>query len=487
MNFNHLRKSCARTQFLLLIFMTGLLSVQNCDARQKVQPEDKISLQLDQTIQRFKERFEVPGMSVAIIRGGDVIYRSRPGNAHLEDQRPVKDETVFSLYSVTKLFVAVSVFQLKEQDKLSIEDPIGQHLEDLPASWAQIRIRNLLTHSSGLPEIAVYGKLSESEASANVFQDEMLFEAGSRFRYTQTNYWILRRIIEKLSGSSLQDFIMQNQFQDAAPDSVLFIDNNTQRLDVRAKSYLPDDQQLLKPSTFDGPDFLIGAGGLNLTMDEFIAWSNRFDNEELISKKTIASMWQPFEFVAEEFPMAYGWGIYSLAGKQSYGFTGGGRVGFRKFPEQGLSIILLTNGYRIHFTPDRTINRLAGIVAPLLRENTCIAEEELFESFSNSPPSAIASAYNRIQKRYPETDLEGTMNSLGYEFLSRSHNELAIAIFDLNVRKHPRSWNAWDSLGEGYEINGNFENAKLSFETSLEFNPNSESAKAAITRLNERH
>ncbi|MEO0733593.1 MAG: serine hydrolase domain-containing protein, partial [Bacteroidota bacterium] len=106
---------------------------------------------IDEYLQSVIAAHEVPGMAVAVVKGKELVYENYLGLAELNHRVPVREQTVFRIYSTTKVFVVMAIFQLVEEGKLKVEDPIGQYLEDLPEAWKNRKIRDLLAHSSGIP------------------------------------------------------------------------------------------------------------------------------------------------------------------------------------------------------------------------------------------------------------------------------------------------------------------------------------------------
>ena len=109
------------------------------------------------------------------------------------------------------------------------------------------------------------------------------------------------------------------------------------------------------------PAYLYGASGLNLTLDGFIEWNKKFENNELVNSTSKARIFRQFDF-EEHTDFGYGWGIIKQGDEFSYGFTGGKSTGYRIFPSKNMSIIFLTNGSKRGMSIDKRMNRIAEIV-----------------------------------------------------------------------------------------------------------------------------
>ena len=155
-------------------------------------------------IHKKMQEIEIPGVAVAILKDNKVIYKNYLGLGNLEYNIPVNKSSLFRLHSLSKVFVSVGVFQLIAQHKISLEDKIAKHLDDLPNDWKNIKIKHLLSHSSGLPDMREETNPSEEIAKKNVYAKKNQFPFGERASYNQTNFWLLNRIIRKVTKTDFQ-------------------------------------------------------------------------------------------------------------------------------------------------------------------------------------------------------------------------------------------------------------------------------------------
>ncbi|WP_187696319.1 serine hydrolase domain-containing protein, partial [Xanthovirga aplysinae] len=425
--------------------------------------------EIDNYINRIVKRHEIPGLALAIIKDGKVIYKSFLGNANIEKNEAVTENTLFRLHSLSKIFASTAIFQLVENGKLTLEDKVTQYVDGLPHTWKLVKIKHLLTHSSGLPDIKYYNDLGEKEAKNKVFKDDIKFKLGEQFDYNQTNYWLINRIIRKVTGEDFENYVLNNQFKPSI-NTALFSDKKIGVILNEITEYRPDGEGgLIIDNKWMVPPYMFGAGGLTITLDEFINWNQKLDKGSLVSEEIKAKMWAPFLF-EKEFPFAHGWGLYPVNNRSSYGFTGGGIVGYRKFTEDDLTVILLTNGFKFPFSRDAVIDYVAGIVDQDLFSNKNLLKETLYDSFNGKANKKAINDFYSHKQSNPDVNFESVLNSLGYEFLRRDQHETALAIFKLNVEENPDSWNVHDSLGEGYEVSGDTLSAIHHYKKSVELN-----------------
>ncbi len=307
---------------------------------------------------------EIPGLALGVVKNGSIIYEGYFGKADVENNIPVNEHTIFPLYSITKVVVSTTIFQLIEQGKLSLDDTIGKYLPKLPNSWKKVQVVHLLSHSSGLPDFSFTDRtLSNTALQKKLFKQNISFEKGSQYEYNQTNFWILAQLIEKITGQTLESFILKNQFQNDLKNT-FFSSNFGDSITHRASRYYY--VKPLKKYRKVTPNFQKrshAANGLNTTLKSFIAWNKKLDNNTLLQKETKLNMWQPFNYTNKTATFLHGWKIYrSNNNAVSYGFTGGLQTGYRKFVAHHLTIVLLTNGSKDQPVHNSIIEVVAGIV-----------------------------------------------------------------------------------------------------------------------------
>lgn len=314
---------------------------------------------IDRYVREVQQSHQIPGLALAIVRDGKVIHRENYGAANIEFDVPVSDETVFPLFSTTKIFSVVAVHQLIEKKKLSLNSTLSEILDDLPETWREVKIKHLLSHSSGLPDIAAYENQVESEAQKAIFAQAILFNPGAQFDYNQTNYWLLNRIFQKITGLSLSDYILTTQFL-GTQETVFFEGNHLAVHPHFSVGYNNVGSKLMKRN-WHFPQYNFGAAGLNMSMNAFLEWHKKLESGALLSAASLANLRQAFVYdQARSF--AHGWDLIYVDGVASYGFTGGMATAFRQVPQKKMTIILIANAMFIPSTKqtslDRFVNRL---------------------------------------------------------------------------------------------------------------------------------
>ncbi|KMQ64651.1 beta-lactamase [Chryseobacterium angstadtii] len=430
---------------------------------------------------------QIPGSAVAVIKNGKVIYEKYFGKSSIQDNTDVDENSIFRLYSTTKLITTVAVFQLIEKNKLSLDDKISTYLDHLPREWQEIKIRNLVTHSSGLPDIVKFEdipySLDENEKWVRLYKKPIEFEAGDHYSYNQTNYCLLTKIIEKITGSSFEGYVLKNQFPDVKK-GVIFSANSSESVPNRVVHHVYNFKNK-KYERFNADHGKIhnSGSGLNLTLKEFIAWNERLDKNKLLNETTKTLMWKAFNFKNKKDKFLHGWSEYSTNNISSLGFSGGYMTAFRKFTKEDLTIIFLSNGYKYFHIEEKVIDHIAGIVDEKLVDKKSWAEEEVTNAFFKNDHTKAIQTYYTLKSKNPTLNFEDALLMTAYTLMSSDKLSEAIKVFELNVKEHPKSFNAFDSLAEGYFNNKQFELSKNNYEKSLELNPENTNAKEMLLKI----
>ncbi len=472
--------------FLISVF---LLIFSSCFGQKTATNQNEIKQKIDNYINEVIEINEIPGVALAVIKDGKVIYEKYSGKASLEDNKPVDKNTAFKIFSTTKLITNVGVFQLIEKGKLALEDPISKYLDNLPKEWQSIKVAHLLTHSSGLPNIVMFEDipitLPYDEKIAILAKKPMEFVTGAEYNYNQTNYFFLAKIIEKITGLTFEEYILQNQFP-GVKSGVYFssdfgkaVPNSAFRYNFNAKT-----NQYVKNTLNSGSDGH-SANGLNITLPEFIRWNQNLDKNTFLKSETKYSMWEPFKYTNSKEDFGYGWDFYPVNKVISYGFTGGNETAFRKFVKNDMTIIFLSNGHKYDnlYVQSQVVNHVAGIVDKTLIDDYLLADEKVTQDFLKLDIAKSEQNYLDLKKDHPDWNFEYRLNIIGYTLMNNGRINDAIKIFELNAKENPKSGNAFDSLAESYFNNNQLEISKQTYQKALALSPENTNAKEMLDKI----
>jgi CubicO group peptidase (beta-lactamase class C family) len=296
-----------------------------------------------------------PGCAVAISRDGEVLYKRGYGMANLDFDIPITSKTVFNVGSVSKPFTAMTVALLARQGKLALDDDIHKYLPDIPRYSAPITIRQLIYHTSGIREYShlmqLAGTRFEDGTADQIYkiiarQKELNFRPGDEFLYNNSGYFLLARIVQKVSGKSLREFAMENIFKPLGMADTRFHDDHSEVIKNRATGYSSrrGGGFAVETTTSDS----VGDGGLLTTIDDLLLWDLSFYQNnlsgghdlirEVLTKGTLNN--------GKNVDYGFGLDIGSYRGLSVFGH-GGAFDGFNadliSFPDQRVIVICLCN------------------------------------------------------------------------------------------------------------------------------------------------
>ena len=451
----------------------------------------------------------IPALQVAVIRNGQIIKQGSYGIANLEYNVKATDQSIFSVNSITKAFVGVAVMQLAEEGKLKVSDPISLYVDSLPAAWQKITLQQILTHTSGLPDILdsteqVMGDGDEHAALQKVKALPLEFKAGDKFRYNQTGYVLLGKLITKLSGMHFTKFIEDRQFKVAGMALTRFGDS----YDVipnYAGAYTMTKHignQFVRNSSpgigyMQFPVFFRTAAGILSTAQDMGNWIIALKSGKLLKQQSsMETMWTPailstgkiggFNQLTNGY--ALGWPTVTRAQHPAVGPVGGGRSAVFVYLKDDLSIVVLTN--LMGSNPEQFIDEIAGYYIPEMHEANGFG---LSPALLKLRAALLKQGFDKatiiaagLQKHDPSLRFnEDELNGWGYQLLGQKKPAEAVAIFKLNVALYPQSANTYDSLGEILEITGNNKDALINYKKSLALNPENRGAANRIKALSE--
>ncbi|MEM1220724.1 MAG: serine hydrolase domain-containing protein [Bacteroidota bacterium] len=345
---------------LCLLLGTSLVSAQ----RATTITHSEHHPQIDAYVQSVITQVGIPGLAVAVIKDNRIIHQQNYGYANLEHQVPVSDASIFRVYSLTKPIVAVGVFQLMENGDLRLEDKVSKYVPDLPKAWQGVRIKHLLSHSAGLPDMAPipdFQDLTEEQAVEKVFALPCRFKPGEEYDYNQTGFWLLKRVIEKITGEELAAWIAAQQFPSPC-DTAFFSSDSRDIIRHRATPYFPFTKGTLTlDHSYLQGTYAHAQNGLNISLEAFIKWDQRLRNNEFLRAETRDRMWEIFPYTKSNKVFTYGWDKHQKDGRISYGFSGSLVTAYRVFPAENMSIIFLSNGLTEFYNIERIMDEIARL------------------------------------------------------------------------------------------------------------------------------
>jgi D-alanyl-D-alanine carboxypeptidase len=291
------------------------------------------------------------GAAVEVVRRGQVIVKKGYGKANVELEVPMTERNVFRIGSMTKQFTAAAIMRLVERGKVKLDDEVGKLLPDAPLQGKHVTVAQLLTHTSGIKNYSELKEVHEplplppARLFALLKDQKFEFEPGQSWRYSNTNYYLLGLIIEKLSGRKYADFLHDEVLALAGLMHTRYCDNDA-IIPGRAEGYSPNGPRLKNAPPIDMSAPFAG-GALCSTVDDLVAWAQALAGGKVVSAASYAKMTTPV-ITADGKAPPYGFGL-NLA--DLYGhrrvWHNGGINGFNSvlvsFPDDGLTVVVLAN------------------------------------------------------------------------------------------------------------------------------------------------
>jgi CubicO group peptidase (beta-lactamase class C family) len=355
-----MRSSSRLKTILTAIFL--LISVSLAFPDRRTNKVDKLFAQWDKS--------DTPGCALAIIKDGKFLYKRGYGMANLELNIPVSPQTVFYVGSISKQFVALCVVMLEKQGKLSFDDNVREHVPELPEYGTPITIGHLIHHTSGLRDYLTlldiagidFGFFHQQDVLELISrQKELNFIPGEEYLYSNSGYFLLGIIVERVSGRSLREFAEMNIFKPLGMKNSHFHDDYRMIIKNRAAGYFLAGKEKYKNflSTYD----CVGAGGLFTSVEDLYLWDQNFYHCQVGGKYIIDRMHTRGKLNnGKTLDYAYALKIGSYKGLNTVehgGSLGGYEAAVIRFPKQNFSVICLSN--LSSFNPAKLARQVADI------------------------------------------------------------------------------------------------------------------------------
>jgi CubicO group peptidase (beta-lactamase class C family) len=291
--------------------------------------------------------------NVLVSTDGNIVYEKSFGYSDYRRRKPLSLRSVFELASVTKQFTAMGVMILYDEGKLDFDDPVTKYIPNFP--YQKITIRHLLCHRSGLPDYLAFawkyrrgnGYLT-NEGLVGMLVDNapgLIFEPGNDYRYSNTGYAVLARVIEKISGVSYDRFMTERIFAPLGMTStyVFTLKKGNWSTDL-ALGY----NKRGRPVYGGYLDGVVGDKGIYTTIEDMFKWDQGLYDEGLVRDETLAEAFTPSSHDAgAESDYGYGWRIVTLDNGEKIVFHTGWWGGYNSLFLRRLSdrsaIVVLSN------------------------------------------------------------------------------------------------------------------------------------------------
>ncbi len=472
-----------------------LLSAAVCAAQQAGAPVPMNSAtesRLEKDIPDLMEKAGVPGLSVAIIRGGKTVWTESFGVRSAATKTPVMSDTMFNVGSLSKPVFAYGVLKLVDAGKLKLDEPLAPYL---PAEFTagdprfkQITARLVLSHRTGFPNWPGDGKPLVIH-----------FNPGERFSYSGSGMVLLQKAVEKITGKPLNDYLQEAVFGPLGMKHSSYLWNPAFANEVAIGHDVAGT-----PVDLWKADQANAAASLATTAEDYAIFLDAVLQKKGLRPATLRDMearqiavdigcsncvdGTPSGKLSATIFWGLGFGIEQTAEGESLWHWGDNGV-FKAFfvvrPATRSGVVYMTNSE----------NGLS--IARQILAQTLGGEQPAFDwlKYDNYDSPALIFTRTALRKGAAlaleefSRDLasgaisEGTLNQAGYLFMGSKKIGDAILVFRRNVELHPDSWNVYDSLGEAYMTNHDNQLAIENYQKSVELKPTNDNGIAALKKL----
>lgn len=289
----------------------------------------------------------IAGASVAISVRGETEYQNAYGYADVSTRTAASNETVYPIGSITKQFTAACVLLLAQDGKLSIDDPLSRYVGGLP--WGdRVTLRHLLDQETGIVDfrLGVFdtsGSLAESTVIDRLKQTDLLFAPGSKYEYSNSNYYLLGMVVEKASGETYPQFLRERIFKPLKLASTYYNSGAIAGLAQGTTAGANGPQ----PVAAENADWARAAGAIASTASDMTRWDDELRAGKLLNAASLTEMFTPGTLDnATPTDYAFGWIAVKHNGVREI-WHNGEVTGFHAmnatYPDQQTDVVVLTN------------------------------------------------------------------------------------------------------------------------------------------------
>ncbi len=359
-----------RRLFVYSLAAFCLLALPAASTAQKGTLSPETIKKIEAGVESERKRLNIPGLSVAIAVGNQIVYSNGFGMADLENSIPAKATTVYRTASIAKPMTAVAVMRLAEQGKLDLDAPIQKYCPAFPEKNYPVTARQLLGHLAGVRH---YKARNESAGTEHFFtltdslktvkDDPLLFEPGTKYSYTTFGYSVLGCAIEGASGVSYEEYMRDNVWKPAGMEQT-GIDDHFRLIPNRARGYMQlreNDLAQLPPhlkaqvkagailnAQLHDTSMKIPGGGIASTAIDLAKFAIAVNTDKLVKPATREQMWVVQKTKdGKETGYALGWSIGQTAEGMKLVMHNGNQAGARSelslLPVKGSVIAIMAN------------------------------------------------------------------------------------------------------------------------------------------------
>jgi CubicO group peptidase (beta-lactamase class C family) len=304
--------------------------------------------EIEKLVAMEMSRQNIPGLSVAVAVGGELVWSAGYGFADLENFVPAKAQTMYRLASISKPITAVAVMQLSEAGKIDLDQSVRRYVPSFPAKPWTITVRHLLGHLGGIrgyedDELNSTRYYGDMLTPLKIFQnDPLVAEPGTKFNYTSYGYQLLGAAVEAASGQRYQDYLRNKIFAPAGIERIRQ-DHTFALIPNRARGYVMQVQNCSLADTSNK----VAGGGLIGNVEELVRFASAVRAGRLLKPASVEAMFTTQRLPENKISLyGLGWNVLTLDNRKMVTHTGGQQgtsTILAMLPREGAVVALMTN------------------------------------------------------------------------------------------------------------------------------------------------
>ncbi|AQX52753.1 serine hydrolase [Elizabethkingia anophelis] len=440
----------------------------------KTKKEPEYINQINELMTKSYERGLFNG-NILVAKKGKIVYQKSFGFTDETKKTPLTKNAIFNFGSIVKQFNAVAIMMLVERGQLNLDDPISKYNLDLPKWSEKVTTRHLINYASGIPRIEnkmIVPKNDDEAWKILRKTDTLLFEPGKGYRYDNGNVFLQRRIIEKVTGMTFQDFVTKNIIKPLKMTNSVF----------DAKSGYKNRISCYDMDNVRCPEMEFISGWLWLDINDMYKWIEAMNYNRLISRKSFETL------LNNPYAKEEGGSLGSYFENEKLQRHNGISHKFESIllndMKNDIIVILASNNLNKVYSLGYIIRDI------MLGKAYEIPKKSVYRAIRKKSFTDINKAKDTyyLLKKTSENEYSfenpSELNTLGYELLRAGRIKESIEIFKLAISEFPKNANLFDSLGEAYFTNKQYDLALDSYKKAISLGGSNGNAEKMIDKIN---
>ncbi len=345
------RHTAWRAAFISVLVLSQIVpSLTQAQSVSNASPD--LSNAVSKYVKNEMQRQHIPGLALLVSRGGKIVQAEGFGLADVELQAPVKPETIFQSGSVGKQFTATAIMMLVEEGKVALDDPLTKYFTDAPATWNEVTVRELLSHTAGFGDYPAKFNFrkdwTEPELLKLVEGIPLAYPPGTKWEYSNLGFLTLGILIHRVTGEFYGDFLQQRIFQPLGMQTTRII-SEADIVPNRAAGYRLVKGELKNQEWVTPMVNTTADGSLYFSILDLAKWDAALYTEKLLKRSSLEEMWTPAKLKngqPNKDGYGFGWFINDRHGHHVVSHDGawqGFETTIARYVNDQLTIVALTN------------------------------------------------------------------------------------------------------------------------------------------------